>query len=271
MEGILVTKESGNKEPFDIQKVRGALRRAGIGGKDADEAIRTLESKLYNGITTKRIYSILYELIEEAKPEFSHRFNLKRALMEIGPEGHEFEDFISRLLEMQGYRTELRQILEGKCVTHEIDVIASKDGQAYTIECKYHNQPGTKCKIQTILYVYARYLDIKQASGGRDITKPWLATNTKFSEDVIRYAECMEIPLLGWRYPLQNGLEALIDKTKCYPISVLHMGNENLRKLLDSKIVTVSDIPESPQKLTEISGIPLAKAKEIVEQAEYAR
>ena len=271
MERILVVKESGEKEPFDDKTAAEAMRRAGLGGKDAEEVLHRLQSKLYDGITTKRIYGILFELIDEVRPEVSHRFNLKRALFDIGPEGYEFEDFIGRLLSVQGYKTELRQILEGKCVSHEIDVVASKGGQSYAIECKFHDLPGAKCKIQTILYVYARYLDLKAAARGGGITKPWLITNTKFSEDVIRYAECMELPLLGWRYPLHKSLESQIDRTKCYPVSVIPMGHEVLRKLLNKKIVTVSDIPESPERLADKTGIPLARAREITERAEYAR
>ncbi len=270
---IMVVKESGEREPFSEKKAGEALRRAGLSGKEATEVMRRLQTKLYDGITTKRIYGILFELIDETRPEVSHKYNLKRALFEIGPEGYEFEDFRGRLRSMQGYRTELRQILEGKCVSHEIDVVAGKAGKSYAIECKFHNVPGAKCKIQTILYVYARYLDLREGSArdGRPITKPWLITNTKFSEDVIRYAECMEVPLLGWRYPLHGSLESQIDRTKCYPVSVIPMGHEILRKLLSRKIVTVSDIPDSPQRLSDITGIPLARAKEITERAEYAR
>ncbi len=274
MERIMVVKESGEREPFSAEKAMDALRRAGLGGREAEDVMHRLQSKLYDGIPTKRIYGILFELIDEVRPEVSHRYNLKRALFEIGPEGYEFEDFIGRLLEVQGYRTELRQILEGKCVSHEIDVVASKAGKTYAIECKFHNLPGAKCKIQTILYVYARFLDLREAGSrgaARKIDSPWLITNTKFSEDVIRYAECMEVPLLGWRYPLHKSLESQIDKTKCYPVSVIPMSHDILRKLLNRKIVTVSDIPESAQKLADATGIPAGKAKEIVERADYAR
>ncbi|MFN7990619.1 MAG: ATP cone domain-containing protein [Candidatus Micrarchaeia archaeon] len=274
MAGIMVVKEGGEKEPFSEGKVRNALRRAGISGNEATEILRSLETRLYDGITTKRIYSLVYELVDEMRPEVSHRYNLKRALLEIGPEGYEFEDFIGRLMGLQGYRTELRQTLEGKCVSHEIDVVATKGGLTYPMECKFHNQPGIKCRIQTALYVYARFLDLKEGAARgtcRPLAKPWLVTNTKFSEDVIRYAECMEMPLLGWRYPLKKGLEALIDRTKCYPVTVIPMGNDILRRLLKSKIVTIADIPESPQSLSDRASIPLGKAREIVQRAEYAR
>ncbi|MEW6722598.1 MAG: ATP cone domain-containing protein [Candidatus Micrarchaeota archaeon] len=274
MEEIQIVKESGEREAFDPRKARNALRRTGMSAKEADEALSRLRPRLREGITTKKIYSMLYEIIEEMRPEISHRFNLKRALFDIGPEGYGFEDFMGKLLALKGFRTELRQILEGGCVNHEIDVVAAKNGEAYMIECKFHNQYGTRCRIQTALYVYARFLDLQEGARlgrCRKFTKPWLITNTKFSEDVIRYGECMGMPLLGWRYPLREGLEALIDKTRCYPVTVIPAGRDIIGRLVARRIVTVFDIPESPQKLAEIGGIPLSKAREIVERAEYAR
>ncbi len=271
---IWVVKESGEREPFDRQKARGALRRTGMSGKESDTALARLEERLHDGITTKKIYAILYEIIEGMKPQVSHKFNLKRALFDIGPEGYEFEDFIGKLLVTQGYGVELRQIMTGMCVSHEIDVLAQKNSHSYSIECKFHNQYGTRCRIQTALYVYARFLDLREGSKKglcKKVTKPWLITNTKFSEDVIRYAECMDFPLLGWRYPLQDGLETLIDRTRCYPVTVIPMSRDIIGRLLSRKIVTIADIPENAQGLSDLSGIPLAKAREVVERAEYAR
>ncbi len=274
MKKITVIKESGEKEDYNPSKVRDALRRAGLSSKAADEVIDRLEPKLYDGITTKKIYQTVYEFVDELKPEVSHRYNLKRALLEIGPAGYGFEDFTSKLLSLEGYRTEVRQIIQGKCVTHEIDVIAAKADDTYLIECKFHNQAGLRCSIQTALYVYARYLDIAEGAKlghCRKFTKPWLVTNTKFSDDVVKYADCMDIPLLGWRQPLDNSLESRIDKTKCYPITVIPMNVDVRGRLLARKIITVFDIPESADKLVEIAGISLPRAKEIVERAEYAR
>lgn len=270
---IWVTKASGEKELFSPQKVRDALRRTGLSSKEADEAIKSLRGKLYDGITTRRIYATVYGIVDGMRPEVSHRYNLKRALQQIGPAGYSFEDFTARLLSLEGYRTKVRQLLQGKCVSHEIDVTAEKNGK-YMIECKFYNKPGYKCRIQTALYVHARYLDLLEgAKKGlcMKFTKPWLVTNTKFSVDVLKYAQCMDMPLLGWRYPLRYGLEAMIDKRKCYPITVLKMRRDILGRLLGKNIVTVFDVPESPQRLADLTGISLAKAKQIVERAEYAR
>ena len=270
----MVVKENGAKERYDQSKVRDALRRAGLSAKATDDVIDRLERKLYDGITTKKIYQTVYGFVDALKPEVSHKYNLKRALLEIGPAGYGFEDFTSKLLSLEGYRTEVRQILQGKCVTHEIDVIAAKNDDTYLIECKYHNQAGMRCSIQTALYVYARFLDVSEGAKlglCRKFTRPWLVTNTKFSEDVVKYSQCMGIPLLGWHQPLDNGLDVRIDRTKCYPITVIPMGTDISGRLLARRIITVFDIPESAEKLVSLTGISMQRAKEIVERAEYAR
>ncbi|MBU0532680.1 restriction endonuclease [Patescibacteria group bacterium] len=267
---IWVVKENGEKEKFDVKKVKRALRRSGLSNKEAEEILKELSPKLYDGMSTKKIYATVYGIVRDLRPEVTHKYNLKRALQMLGPAGYEFEDFIAKLLSLKGYNIGLRQQIQGKCVNHEIDVTASKDHENYLIECKFHNEPGTKCRIQTALYVYARYLDIN-AGRERKFTKPWLITNTKFSEDVVSYCECMDLPLLGWRYPLKEGLEALIDKTKCYPVSVIDMNPHTLRKLLTRKIVTVMDIPTDAHKLADMVQISLPSAKKIIEKAEYAK
>lgn len=274
MKKITVVKESGELEDYDAAKVRDALRRAGLSGKGADAIVERLERRLYNGITTRKIYKIVYELLEETTPEASHRYNLKRALLEIGPAGYEFEDFTAKLLSLEGYRTEVRQIIQGRCITHEIDVIATKGGDTHLLECKFHNEAGMRCRIQTALYVYARYLDIDEGAKlgmCRKFTSPWLVTNTKFSDDVVKYAECRGMPLLGWKHPLGNSLEARIDRTGCYPITVIPMSADVRGRMLAKKIITVFDIPENAEKLAELAGIALPRAREIVERAKYAR
>ena len=274
MSQIFILKEGGEREEFSTTKVSRALSRSGIPKSAQAEIISELETFLYDGITTREIYSILKRIIESDRPQSAHKFNLKRALFELGPEGHYFEDFIHRLLTCLGYECEVRKILQGKFVTHETDVVAKKGPNVYLTECKFHNQPGLKCRIQTILYVYARFLDVEAGYKNglcQKITKPYLVTNTKFSEDVIKYAEGMKIPLLGWKYPHKAGLENLIDQTKCYPITVLPLKPETRSNLLSSGFTVVSDLPSSAAILAQKTSIPLRVCQEIISRAKYVR
>lgn len=69
------------------------------------------------------------KLKERNEQALAIRYDLKRALMELGPSGYPFEKLISDLLRKFGYRTKTNLTLQGKCVSHEIDVIAEKDGK----------------------------------------------------------------------------------------------------------------------------------------------
>jgi len=274
MKEIKVRKESGEFEPYDRSKIENAMTRAGLSAKAAQEILSEFEPQLYDNISTKKIFALLYDLIDREKPEVSHRYNLKHALVQLGPAGYEFEDFTARLLSLDGYRTEVRQMLQGRCVMHEVDVVAEDHNEVLMTECKFHSSGGLKCRIQVALYTYARFLDLVEGAKlgrCRHLSKPFLVCNTKFSSDVLEYADCMGFPLLGWHYPFDNGLEALIEKRKCYPISVIPVASHVLAKLLAKKIVTVFDLPESASKLVDMTGISLQTAKFILEKAEYAR
>lgn len=142
------------------------------------------------------------------------------------------------------------------------------------VECKFHNLEGTKCSIQTALYVYSRFLELVEGykiGKCEKFDKPWLVTNTKFSEDVITYIEGMGIPATGWRYPIKDSLEVKIDKTKCYPVSALEMDRESLSLLLRNSIVSVFDLPETEEKLRYLTGVKPKSASNIIERLHQIR
>ncbi|MFP4448724.1 MAG: restriction endonuclease [Bacteroidales bacterium] len=80
--------------------------------------------------------------------------------MELGPSGNPFEYFIGAVFEKQGYKTEVGKVIEGRCVTQEIDVIATKEDNQHLIECKYANDQERRVSIQVPLYVRSRVDDI---------------------------------------------------------------------------------------------------------------
>ena len=271
---IWVVKEDGSKEKFDSKKVMRAVRRSGMSAKESEIVLKLLKPHLKSGITTKQIYSRVYGIIRQLRPEVTHRYNLKRALILLGPSGYDFEDFTGKLFECMGYKTEVRQIPIGKCVTHETDVIARKGKEKLMVECKFRNEPGTKCRIQTALYIYARFMDLRDGAKiykKHPFTKPCLVTNARFSRDARDYAKCMGMRLIGWRYPFSESLEVLIDKTKCYPISVIKMIPHTLDILLKRGIVTVLDVPQNPKEFADRTGISLSNARRICKEAQMAR
>jgi len=240
---VKVRKASGELEDFSEHKVRTSLKRAGASDDVIDEIIDHIKPELYEGIPTEHIYNHIFDILKNKRSHLVTRYNLKHAIMELGPSGYPFEKFVAGVLAEHGYTTSYNQIMQGECVTHEIDVVAAKDGKKIMIECKFHNRPGTKSNIKTILYTYARFLDVGKKN---DCGEAWLVTNTKVTSDVIDYSRCRGMGVLSWDYPEDMSLRYLVESSNLHPITALEsLSNQTKQKLLNQGVVFVKDIPKN--------------------------
>ncbi|QLH74326.1 MAG: restriction endonuclease [Methanomassiliicoccales archaeon] len=240
---MIVVKRSGERERYDPSKTKASLLRAGVSAAEADRIVERLRPELYDGITTEEIYRKVNMMLDS---ERKAKFGLKKAIMNLGPDGYAFETFIAKLFEAMGYETKLRQVLQGQCIQHEVDVILLKDRASEIVECKFHNSQGIKCSVQTALYTYGRFLDLQSIDGHQAI---WLVTNTRFSSDVVRYAECMGMKLLGWRYPDGRGLEELVEEHRLYPMTVMDIRRADMRALLEHDFVLAKDLLDRKEEI----------------------
>ena len=257
-----VIKRSGEREQFDPAKARAAVMRAGVSPAEADEILDRLLPQLYDGITTEEIYRRIHQALDRGT---AARYSLKKALLRLGPEGWHFETFVGRLFTADGYKVDVRQMLDGKCVQHEVDAVAEKTHEKVMVECKFHNSLGIKCAIQVALYAQARYLDLKDA---HQLTGPCLVTNTRFTGDVVRYASCVGMRLLSWRWPEGGGLESLVEKHRLYPVTVLDLGRHDISVLMDNDIILVSEVLDREDQIARI--LPRASAEKSLRLAEEA-
>lgn len=267
-----VTKASGEKSPFSEEKVRLSLRRSGADDSQIDFILQEIRNQLYEGMTTRNIYKIAFSLLKSGSRHQAARYHLKYAIMELGPSGFPFEKYVAELLKMEGYKTRTGQIFQGKCVTHEIDVVAEKENYQLLVECKYHNQPGISCNIKIPLYIHARFNDI-EAHGSKkpdSVTKKrkgWIVTNTRFTADAIQYAGCSGLTLLGWDHPFGKGLKDRIDHHQLYPITCLtSLTTSEKQKLLNLEIVLCSELLKKTELLKSI-GIKTIRAATIQNEA----
>ncbi len=248
-----VIKASGEKQKFQKQKIVRTCKKAGASKKLARKIANKVKQNLHKGITTREILDMVLNFLHEENPKIATRYNLKKSMLALGPAGFIFEKFIKRLLQEYKYDAHMPEMVKGKCVKHEIDIIASsKEKEAisweksgpnlnYMIECKYHNDLGIRSGIKTVLYTKARFLDVKNSS--KKFNYPWLISNTKFSNMAVKYSKCENVRLLGWKYPKEKlSLENLIEEKKLYPITILKSANSFVRKSLFSKdIITCKD------------------------------
>jgi len=269
---VSITKASGEFVPFSADKFKRSLERAGANEDEINRITEEISSKLYEGISTKKIYRSAFKLLKQNSRHLAAKYHLKQAIMELGPSGYPFEKYIAEILGYQGYKTTVGEIVKGKCVNHEIDVIAELDHQHFMIECKYHNQPGTFSDVKTPLYIQARFKDVeaqwlKLPGHGTKFHQGWVVTNTRFSSDAIQYGKCAGLKLLGWDYPLKNSLKELIDTLGLYPITCLTtLTKMEKQSLLVRKIVLCKEICDNEQYLVQ-AGVHSTRIKSVLEEA----
>lgn len=229
---IYVVKHSGEREPFDAEKIRRTAMRAGASADVAEAVAAEVAAQAYDGMSVKAVQKLAKQLLKKREPHTAARYDLKDAIMRMGPAGFPFETYFAELLRDYGYTAQLRQGVRGACAVHEIDVVAEKDGQRLMIECKYHNEPGIRTNLKPALYTYARFLDLRE--GAKKGACPrfdgaWLVSNTKFSTDALDYADCMGVRVTGWAAP-QDGLSAMIEERRLYPITILPSLNRQAKE-----------------------------------------
>lgn len=257
---ITITKASGESEPFNETKLAKSLASTGVSVNVASQTVDYLKQHLRTGITTKDIHEHITTYLRENAPMNNYYdYGLKRAIMDLGPSGHPFENIVSDVLNYYGYKTEVSVIVLGKCVTHEIDVVAKKDDKQFFIECKFHNGAGVKTDVQVALYTYARYLDVKsameQGHGTQIAFHPWLITNTNVTSEVLDYAKCVGLELTSWTYPDRHGLSDLIMAAGLHPVTLIyHLPRFKLNQLLERGIVTCARLKKAieGQSVTDI-------------------
>ncbi len=250
----IITKSSGEQEKFNEEKLHKHLKNVGVNPPLAEEAITDLENNLSKINSTDAIYHNISEFLRHHGTIDNYfNYSLRRAVAMLGPSGHPFEQLVSEVLNTQGFRTEVGVTVLGKCVTHEIDVVAAKENTQYFIECKFHNTTGTKTDIQVALYTYARFLDVKsameQTHGQEKNYLPWLVTNTKVTSEVFDYGDCNNLKVTAWYYPEGEGLRDMIMTSKLHPVTLLyHISPHKINTLLNENIVTLSSLQEAIKK-----------------------
>ncbi len=268
---ITVKKNSGELEPFEIQKLKKSLKRSGATNQEIQTIVKSIHPMIYDGISSDVIYGKAYFLLKKLNEVSASKYSLKRAIFDLGPSGYPFEKLIGALLKQKGYTTKVSVILPGISVSHEIDVLAEKDGNTYAIECKFHSSPKTVCDVKIPLYINSRFLDVQKKwnSSGKttQLKQGWLVTNTRFTEDAINYAKSVDLTLFSWDYPKNNGISKNIDEFGLYPITVLtNLKKQEKMELIKNNVILVKEIFSNPDVLKDLN-ITYHNALKVIEEA----
>lgn len=270
----LIKKASGEFQAFNPKKLEESLRRAGAQEALIHDIVNDVQSWISEGMTTRNIYTRAFNLLRKKRRSLAARYSLKRAIMELGPSGHPFEHFVGEVFKAQGFNVLVGQEIQGNCVTHEVDVIATANGTQRLVECKYYNSQDKYASVQVPLYIRSRVNDIinyrKDMSEFKDLVfEGWIVTNTRFTSDALSFGTCSGLNLLSWNYPEQNSLKELIERYNIFPITVVtQLTKAEKQTLLAKDIVFCHQLHKRPELIDTLEFRGNKKARLLEELAD---
>lgn len=252
-----IKKSNGDIEKFSESKLQRSIMRTGLNSSSSKKISKEVAQKIHSGSTTKEIFRHTVNLIKKKSTIAATHYSLKRSLLELGPTGYEFEELIARYFEAIGYETRTGIVLQGKFVSHEVDVMATIDDISFFTECKFHNNGGRKNDIKIALYVKARWDDLKLGESGQNLKGYYLASNTAFTKDAIKYSNGVGLRLLGLNAPEDETLLDKIKIHKLYPItSLVRLRKYYIQSLLKKKIILCSELIKERALLIKLGMSP---------------
>lgn len=256
-----IVKANGVPEAFSAEKLYRSLLQSGASAEDADRITARIRDTLKDNESTQDIYARAFMQLRDMARPVAARYSIKRALLELGPSGYPFEDFLAELYRARGYETTTRSIHTGACTTHEIDLVAQTANEYLLAEVKFHNSAGTKSDTKVALYVQARFDDMRASDSVRTESRQryMLITNTKCTSQAHEYAACVGLELLTWEYPEQANLRILIEQSRVHPISCLTtLSRTQKLQLMQRGVVLCKQLHDTPALLESFSFPPRA-------------
>ena len=274
MTPIEIIKSSGQREKFLTEKLAESLMRSGAAPEVALDIARQVEKQISPSSNTKSIFRLAKKMLRKHNAVSGMKYSLKNALSALGPSGYPFEKYVARILKVYGYEVEVDKILEGYCVSHEVDVYGRKGNEHSVIECKYHSNGGNATDVKVALYIHARFEDIRKAfvanSDKGALLRGWLVTNTRCTTDAIKYAECAGLKIVSWRYPAKESLEKIIEEKRLYPVTLLPSARKkSLESLFRNDIILAQEIADMEERtFLKKSGLDSESARLIKKEAD---
>ena len=248
-EEVYITNTDGQAVKFSEDRLRASLMKAGASLFFANEITEEIKRALINGLPKYQIFQQAFKLLKKKEKLSAARYKLKQGLLELGPSGFAFEQFIGELFKAKEYQVKVGQFVDGKCVSHEIDVIAVNKQETILVECKYHNRLDLKCDVKVPLYIHSGFNDIKNKGFYKEF-KGYIFTNTSFSDDARAYAKCSGINIIDWNSDKQYSLKNMIYEHNLFPITcLLSLSKEEKTTFLNQNIVLVKQLQKDPALL----------------------
>lgn len=267
-----IIKHSGDIVDYNPEKLKSSLLKSGAGQLVVKDILRQLEQEIFEGMSTKQIYKLAFGLLKKASNSHAARYNLRQAIQLLGPAGFFFEKFVARLFQSEKYEAQTNLTLQGKCVSHEIDVMIEKNNIVAMVECKFHAHREAVSDVKVPMYILSRFNDLKekpfQLFGKKQpISKCWIVTNNRFSSDAVTFGSCSGLNMLSWDFPLDHNLRTKIDNNHLYPVTCLTtLSLTEKDKLLILDVILVKEIISHSDCLEKI-GLSPNRIKNVLKEA----
>ena len=267
-----IVKHSGNIVDYNPSKLEQSLMKSGASQRVVKTILEAIEKEIYEGISTKQIYKMAFGLLKKVSNSNAARYNLKEAIRLLGPAGFFFEKYIALLFSSENYQAVTNFILQGKCVSHEIDVLVKKDSIIAMIECKFHMGKDANSDVKVPMYILSRFNDLKDNrhtifTRNDTVSKCWIVTNNRFTTDAIAFAKCSKLSLLSWNYPENDNLKTKNDTNYLYPITCLTtLSLAEKDKLLFLDVILVKELINNSESLEKI-GLSSNRIKNVLKEA----
>ncbi len=264
-----IIKASGEIVPYSADKIRDSLHRIGAKPELAELVVEAVSKRVKDGMSTRDLYSIVRQEIDKQHKGMGHRYNLRTALLKLGPAGFNFEKYVAAILHAYQYDAELPdKDVRGLCVEHEVDVVARKGGKTAFIEAKFRNVTSDVVSLKDTMATWTRYLDLVDgASVGNceRFDEAWIVTNGRFSERAHQFGVCKGIHMVSWS-GADHSLSRMVDHAALYPITVVDdITAEELQRFADKDLVLCREISEkTPADMARATGINAQRAEHIV-------
>ena len=267
-----IVKHSGNIVDYNPSKLEQSLMKSGASQRVVKTILEAIEKEIYEGISTKQIYKMAFGLLKKVSNSNAARYNLKEAIRLLGPAGFFFEKYIALLFSSENYQAVTNFILQGKCVSHDIDVLVKKDSTIAMIECKFHMGKDANSDVKVPMYILSRFNDLKDNrhtifTRNDTVSKCWIVTNNRFTTDAIAFAKCSKLNLLSWNYPENDNLKTKNDTNYLYPITCLTtLSLAEKDKLLFLDVILVKELINNSESLEKI-GLSSNRIKNVLKEA----
>src|SRR3989344_3763432 len=98
-----IVKASGLKEAFDQNKFCASLQRAGLNSQETQSVCQKVIAGLPTITSSEEVLRRTINELNRRSLTLASRYNLKRAIMELGPTGFPFERYLAAVLSVHGY------------------------------------------------------------------------------------------------------------------------------------------------------------------------